>query len=373
MASAELARCLGQASASRDAWLRNRGRPRLCQQVDQHAWSDLFGLEMLDELLHGTALRRPYFHVTKAGKRSPLSVITRDVRVLNATLTGVPHAEHVYQELGGGASLVLLQLEHLLPALRKFCGGISAELDRAVDCGAYVTPPESTGLPLHVDAQDVILLQVAGVKSWAVHERVGDERPVGRGLRSGERPARLVEAQLRPGDALVIPNGHAHSAVAGNNVSCHLTIGITAPTRREGLSSLVERKARRIVGLDRALQDGEDGADAVRVDVERLIDLLREGDDSGLFPRTHSPLLADARLRNLYQLLSDQNNAKCLAAPGAKLGTLPGSMPELADALALSRPFRLREMVRHELPPEWVIVLANLVLRGELAVSGEPV
>lgn len=363
MASAELARCIGAGSRNQATWLRDRGRPRVVPGTDPTGWSDLFGLDLLDDLLHGTALRRPYFHVTKDGRRSPLTRITRETRVLGAAITGVPHPEHIYAELAGGASLVLLHLEDLLPAVRRFCVGISAELERVVDCGAYVSPPAVAGLPLHKDSQDVILLQVTGDKTWSVHEEIDDGRPLGRKIRPEERPERVLQAKLRTGDALIIPSGHPHAAVSGSSVSCHLTIGITPPARRDALSERLASLAASVEGLDAVLDDRREIAnEQVRSDLRRLATAL-EADAAAagdLRPRVCSPLPAASRLGDLNRLLT--------GVPGNWLadmqGPVPPGLPRLASAVVEGQPFSVADAAADGLPQEWVRTLVGLVLSG---------
>ena len=111
---------------------------------------------------------------------------------------------------------------------------------------AYVTPPSSRGFSAHYDIHDVFVLQVAGEKRWIVHEPV-HEWPLrtqpwtqrrARVERAVEAPP-ILDAVLRPGDALYLPRGFLHAAEALGEVSAHLTVGIHVVTRRALVEALL--------------------------------------------------------------------------------------------------------------------------------------
>ena len=85
---------------------------------------------------------------------------------------------------------------------------------------------------------DVFVLQVAGEKHWTIHEPVlqaplrdqpWTERRDAVRERAAEPP--VIDAVLRPGDALYLPRGYLHSARALGGVSAHLTVGVHPVTR----------------------------------------------------------------------------------------------------------------------------------------------
>jgi lysine-specific demethylase/histidyl-hydroxylase NO66 len=93
---------------------------------------------------------------------------------------------------------------------------------------------------------------VSGEKHWAVHRPVrehprADEPWSGRraavGTRAREKP--VIDVTMRPGDALYLPSGWLHSAVAGPGTSIHLTIGVAALTGADVVRELVAELSRR--------------------------------------------------------------------------------------------------------------------------------
>ena len=85
----------------------------------------------------------------------------------------------------------------------------------------------------------------------------------------------MIDAVLRPGDALYLPRGYLHAAEALGEVSCHLTVGVHPVTRHQVLESLVA-----IVADDPALRAslpmGIDVGDpaAVEADVRETVAAL---------------------------------------------------------------------------------------------------
>src|SRR4029077_12022391 len=110
---------------------------------------------------------------------------------------------------------------------------LAAELGHPVQINAYVTPPDSQGFAAHYDTHDVFGLQISGSKRWTVHTPVIHDPLPGQvweqhksevAARAAERP--LIDTVLSPGDALYLPRGFLHSAVARGEVSIHLTVGV---------------------------------------------------------------------------------------------------------------------------------------------------
>ena len=213
--------------------------PRLYRDIDARQWRDLFDTSMLDDLIHGTALRRPYFYLVKDGSRIPINRYTRSVSLLGGTVGGVANPESLYREVADGASLVLLNLEHLIGSLRRFCASLSAVFADPVDIGAYVTPPSSAALPTHFDHQDVIILQCYGSKCWSVYERVAHAPTLGQQV-SIDPTSEVLAATLTPGTSLYLPAGTPHHAETNDELSIHLTVGVTPVRRRDLLKATLE-------------------------------------------------------------------------------------------------------------------------------------
>ena len=93
----------------------------------------------------------------------------------------------------------------------------------------------------------MFVLQVSGRKHWTVHRPVVDDpldnQPFGRfeaeiAERVAEAP--LIDTVLEPGDALYLPRGTVHSAVALGDTSIHLTVGVHPLTRYQLVRFLLD-------------------------------------------------------------------------------------------------------------------------------------
>src|SRR6478609_4195455 len=195
-------------------------------------FSDLFSADAVDELISERGLRTPFLRMAKNGSVLATTGFTRSGGV-GATIGDQVADDKVLAQLAGGATLVLQALHRTWPPLIRFGGDLARELGHPVQINAYITPPENQGFAAHYDTHDVFVLQIAGSKRWTIHRPVIDDplptqtwehRRAQVAARATETP--LIDAVLRPGDALYLPRGFLHSAVAQGEVSIHLTVGV---------------------------------------------------------------------------------------------------------------------------------------------------
>lgn len=135
------------------------------------------------------------------------------------------------KRFGEGASIVLNRLDEWSPRVRELCVRLEAELGFGAQANLYLTPGGAQGFPVHYDSHDVIILQCEGRKRWRLYDM-----PVGLPMQ-GEHfdrdritPGALTATfETCPGDALYIPRGLMHDAVAvDGQSSLHVTVGIHA-------------------------------------------------------------------------------------------------------------------------------------------------
>jgi ribosomal protein L16 Arg81 hydroxylase len=186
-----------------------------------------------------------------------------------------------------GSTVVLQGLHRLWPPLIEFADQLAADLGHPTQVNAYVTPPSSRGFSPHYDVHDVFVLQVAGEKHWRIHEPVltdplrtqpWNDRAAAVAAAAEREP--VIDAVLRPGDALYLPRGYLHSATALGAISAHLTVGIHSVTRwaaAESALDLVRVLATEDPELRRSLPLGVDLADpaAVADDVATVVTALK--------------------------------------------------------------------------------------------------
>jgi ribosomal protein L16 Arg81 hydroxylase len=66
--------------------------------------------------------------------------------------------------------LLLRYVDQWHPATTELVARLSEEIDRRVEAFLFVTPADNQGLAVHRDNADVFVLQVAGSKTWYVHD-----------------------------------------------------------------------------------------------------------------------------------------------------------------------------------------------------------
>ena len=246
-------------------------------------FADLFSLDAVDELLSQRGLRTPFIRIAMDGS------VVAERRYTRSGGTGALIGDQVADDrvlslFADGHTVVLQGLHRLWPPLIDFAGALTSDLGHPVQINAYVTPPSSQGFSAHYDVHDVFVLQVAGEKRWRIHAPVRtdplrdepwtDHRAAVEG-RAAEPP--LIDAVLRPGDALYLPRGYLHAAEALGGTSCHLTVGVHPVTRRAVLDAVVA-----IVAGDPALRSslplGVDVSDAAQIepDVTASVDAIVE-------------------------------------------------------------------------------------------------
>lgn len=244
-------------------------------------FEDLFSLEAADELLSRRGLRTPFLRIAKDGVVVPTSRYTGSGGT-GAQVGDQVADDRVLELFADGHTLVLQGLHRTWGPLIDFAGALTTELGHPVQVNAYVTPQQSQGFSAHYDVHDVFVLQVAGEKRWRIHEPVlrdplrdqpWTDRRDAVAARAQEEP--VIDTVLRPGDALYLPRGYLHSAQALGGVSCHLTVGVHAVTRRAVLDALVAIAADE-PELRASLPLGVDVGDpaAVAADVDATVEAL---------------------------------------------------------------------------------------------------
>jgi lysine-specific demethylase/histidyl-hydroxylase NO66 len=218
-------------------------------------FDDLLAPGDVDELLSERGLRTPFLRMAKNGSVLAATTFTRSGGV-GATVADQVADDKVLAQLADGATLVLQALHRNWPPLIRFGSDLAAELGHPVQINAYITPPENQGFAAHYDTHDVFVLQVAGSKRWRIHQPVIEDplpdqtwehRKPQVAARAAEPP--LIDTVLQPGDALYLPRGYLHSAVAQGELSIHLTVGVHPLTAYDLAGELIAAAA-----ADRALR-----------------------------------------------------------------------------------------------------------------------
>jgi hypothetical protein len=147
--------------------------------------------------------------------------------------------------LKSGCTMVVDQLNAYDPTLEVACRALQWWAHELVQVNAFLTTGEAAGFRLHWDDHDVVIVQLAGEKSWEVR---GLSRPVPMfrdGAPNLEPPDEIVwSGTLRAGEVMHIPRGYWHQATRqerGDGYSLHVTFGLTKRTGAHWLSWLADQ------------------------------------------------------------------------------------------------------------------------------------
>ncbi|MGZ4621568.1 MAG: cupin domain-containing protein [Blastococcus sp.] len=284
-----------------------------------------------------------------------------------------------------GSTVVLQGLHRLWPPLIEFADQLAADLGHPTQVNAYITPPSSRGFSPHYDVHDVFVLQIAGEKHWRIHEAVltdplrtqpWNDRAAEVAAAAEREP--VIDAVLRPGDALYLPRGYLHSATALGEISGHLTIGVHPVTRwsaAEAALDLVRTLAVDDPQLRSSFPLGLDLADpdAVRDDVAAVIsglqDWLGQVDPAAVADRLRASTWAQVRPEPVAPLASSTAATTLTADTVLRLrARLRCTLRDAADG----RVTLIAGRRTHSFPADVRPALAELLAAGELKVGDLP-
>nr|WP_281241942.1 cupin domain-containing protein [Geodermatophilus siccatus] len=348
------------------------------------SFDDLLDLAAVDELLSRRGLRTPFLRIAKDGAVVDTKRFTTSGGA-GAEVADQVSSDAVLRLFADGSTVVLQGLHRLWPPLIEFADQLAADLGHPTQVNAYVTPPSSRGFSPHYDVHDVFVLQVAGEKHWRIHEPVltdplrtqpWNDRAAAVAAAAEREP--VIDAVLRPGDALYLPRGYLHSATALGAISAHLTVGIHSVTRwaaAESALDLVRVLAAEDPELRRSLPLGVDLADpaAVADDVATVVTALK-----GWLDRVDPAEVADRlRARTWSQVRPEP------VAPLAQATAAAALSPDTVLRLRRRLRCQLREAADGrvtlvagrrslELPAETRPAVAELLAAGELKVADLP-
>ncbi|MEG4283567.1 cupin domain-containing protein [Microcoleus sp. A006_D1] len=187
-------------------------------------FAHLFSWEKLNYLLNFHELKYPEIRLAVEGKVLDESE--------NANLIKLCQS---------GATLIVNQVHKLIPEIAEFAAEVKADLGYPNQVNAYCSWPEKQGFSSHYDTHEVFILQTDGIKQWYVFADTIKYPLIDQKSSTFPPPETppYLTCTLHPGDVLYIPRGHWHYAVASDEPSLHLTLGIHGKTGIDLLEWLV--------------------------------------------------------------------------------------------------------------------------------------
>ncbi len=162
-----------------------------------------------------------------------------------------------------GFSLCYVNVEQALPAAKALLGELAQALAfprSSAQINAYASPA-GHGFGFHFDAQEVMIVQLCGAKTWHLAPNTLLDYPPCNAVAGWSEPPRLsacidtpfptsapavAEAvQLVPGSVLYLPRGYWHSTAAGDQPSLSLTLTFPSPNPLDLLLEVLAKRLER--------------------------------------------------------------------------------------------------------------------------------
>lgn len=194
---------------------------------DAQRFEELFDWEALNQLLN----------LSLSSDASPSLRIFKDSRNFIFKKAS-ENLQSILAHLRQGSTLILENIDKYDARLARFLDALSDELATETRINLYLSYPGTQGYPCHFDTHDFFILQIYGHKLWDVYPAtipaplapspafMSPGEPVGAEHRPPPESAKLMQIRLQPGDVLYVPKGFWHQALAEQEPSLHLTVGM---------------------------------------------------------------------------------------------------------------------------------------------------
>lgn len=152
--------------------------------------------------------------------------------------------EKLYPYLQNGATLIINGIDELYEELDFFVGNLERLFKSSIQANCYMSWGTTKCFNTHWDFHDVLVFQVHGRKKWSVFED-NIRSPLFKDHHIEGKPPQkpFWESIIKESDILFIPRGFWHHAVALNEPSLHLTLGVDFHTGVDYVSWLGEKLA----------------------------------------------------------------------------------------------------------------------------------
>jgi len=209
---------------------------------------DIFGWSQLNSVLQLThkVLQPPSLRVVRDGVAVSIDAYTDVVADRKTNPFRQVSSRKIVELCSDGATLVIDGIERFWTPLRLLTDELFKLTGERVQANAYYSQKPLPGFKLHYDTHEVFVLQVAGSKLW----RIGGTSypyPLYTQPSAAHEPftGEYKEFILRRGSILYLPRGVWHSAVATDEPSLHLSVGVHCRTRLEFLIWVIKSLADR--------------------------------------------------------------------------------------------------------------------------------
>jgi ribosomal protein L16 Arg81 hydroxylase len=177
-------------------------------------------------------------------QRADVLVVRQGTRRPSDDPRNLPEARQLCDE---GCTILVRHAEQHDAPLQQLADSFQREFHAPVDVHLYVTPAGTHGFSWHYDAEDVFIIQTAGVKEYSLRKNTVNPWPLVETIPQNMRYERelmpLMRVELHAGDWLYIPCGYWHKgdALADPETAISLAVGILSPAAIDVLEFLRPR------------------------------------------------------------------------------------------------------------------------------------
>lgn len=194
-----------------------------------------FTIDDLQRQLNNPLLQPEWVHVKLEGDRVPLEKHCFYKTVQGRKLYFIDK-EVLGNEINKGAAVVLEGIDILDPGINEF----TARLDDSLPCvlsnsEVFFSQQDNEAYEGHCDADDVLVVQLAGKKTWQLFQPQQRRYANIQELNEQQLGPVMQEIAMRPGDALYVRAGVPHRCITSAPFSLHMSFDLVdnTPTTAE--------------------------------------------------------------------------------------------------------------------------------------------
>jgi bifunctional lysine-specific demethylase and histidyl-hydroxylase MINA len=208
-------------------------------------FASLMSWETLNELLAMQVWTAASLKLVLDKRTLPPDAYCRQTVDRNKQPVLAPDPERVLAWGRKGASLVLHEVESLVPGMAAACEALERELGANGMINLYCSWRGRQAYDTHFDKHDVFAFHIAGEKLWRIYENRYDNpiehaafQTIPQSYFDASKGAVKQEILLRPGDLLYLPRGTYHDAIAVSEACIHLSCGMSEPIGLNWLTAM---------------------------------------------------------------------------------------------------------------------------------------
>lgn len=200
--------------------------PLLIQRSQPDFFKDLLSIKSMADYLERKDLVYPAVRVVKDGFELPLSFYVENVIFGNRSIERISNRK-MFKLLGDGATIVGQQLNFSIPSLYPLSEQLVNHFNAKLNINCYLTPSASKAFKPHYDIHEIFVIQVFGSKKWKLYNMPELSPKEQFDMTKWSVIAPTHEFTLNQGDTLYLPGGFIHEAIAVDEPSLHLSIGLS--------------------------------------------------------------------------------------------------------------------------------------------------